>query len=209
VPGQEVLAHATLTEPAPGCVGRRMPYGPARYSAYKVTIFLLTRTGIRLAAMALDFLHGDAFDQVRRAFRYDTMVSARVQENGIRYDSASRLAMSAPAYPWGNGQNGSSGGQGAVRRNIDGSVILRQELRLSIGDGESLRFLVENFESIDPELREDPVDVLDLTLDVSGLSGALELLETACGHGDPWVQDQIQRRLARPETADFADVEAS
>jgi hypothetical protein len=197
VPGQHVLAHATLTEPAPGCVGRRMPYGPPRYSAYKVTIFLLTEAGIRLAAMTLNFLTGEAFDQVRRAFRYNAMVSARVQESGIRYESASRRAMPAPAYPWTNGQTGSSGSQDAVRRNVDGSVILRQELRLSIGDGEGLRFLVENFECIGPEYSEDPVDLLDLSLDVSGIAAALELFETACGH------------LARPPADELADVEAS
>lgn len=208
VPGQHVLAHATLTEPAPGCVGRHMPCGPPRYSAYKVTIFLLTRAGIRLTAMTLNFLTGEAFDQVRRAFRYDTMVSARVQESGIRYDSASRRAMPAPAYPWANGQNGSSGSQDGVRLNIDGSVILRQELRLWIGDGEGLRFLVENFESIDTEYSEDPVELLDLALEVSGVAAALELLETACGHGDPWVREQIER-LARPQADELADVEAS
>lgn len=208
VPGQHVLAHATLTEPAPGCVGRRMPYGPPRYSAYKVTIFLLTHAGIRLTAMTLNFLTGEAFDQVRLAFRYDTMVSARVQESGIRYDSASRRARPAPAYPWANGQNGSSGSQDAVRRNIDGSVILRQELRLWIGDGEALRFLVENFESIDTEYSEDAVELLDLALDVSGVAAALELLETACGHGDPWVQEQIER-LTRAQADELADVEAS
>ena len=208
VPGQHILAHATLTEPAPGCVGRRMPYGPPRYSAYKVTIFLLTQAGIRLTAITLNFLTGEAFDQVRRAFRYNTMVSARVQESGIRYDSASRLAMPAPAFPWANGQNGSSGSQDAVRRNIDGSVILRQELRFWIGDGEGLRFLVENFESIDTDNSEDAVELLDLALDVSGFAAALELLETACGHGDPWVQDQVER-LARPQADELADVEAS
>ena len=75
--GQDVLAHATLTEPAPGCVGRRLPYGPPRYSAYKVTIFLLTKAGVRLSAITLDFLGGEAFDPVRRAFRYAAIMSAR------------------------------------------------------------------------------------------------------------------------------------
>ncbi len=185
-----------------------MPHGPPRYSAYKVTIFLLTPAGIRLAAMTLNFLTGEASDQVRRAFRYNAMVSARVQESGIRYDSASRRAMPEPAYPWANGQNGSSGSQDAVRRNVDGSVILRRELRLSIGDGEGLRFLVENFESIDPEYSEDQIDLLDLSLEVAGVAAALELLEAACGRGDPWVQGQIQR-LARPPADELADVEAS
>ena len=217
--GHDVLAHATLTEPAQGCVGRRLPYGPPRYSAYKVTIFLLTRAGVRLAAMTLDFVTGEAFDPVRRAFRYDTIMSARLQESGIRYDSVSRQATPAPAYPWANGQYGPAGSQDIVRRNIDGSVILRQDFRLSIEDGEGLRFLVENFESVSPPPKageraeepgrpEDPVDLLDLALDTSGVGSALELLELVCGHPDPWVQRQIRRRT-RPQTADLGDEEAS
>lgn len=217
--GQEVLAHATLTEPAPGCVGRRLPYGPPRYSAYKVTIFLLTRAGVRVSSVTLDFLTGAAFDPMRRAFRYDTIMSARLQESGIRYDSASRQATPAPAYPWANGQNGEAAEQDIVRRNIDGSVVLRQDFRLSMEDGEGLRFLVENFESMDPapspgsraqepDYPEDPVDLLDLALDVSGVGSALELLEVVCGHGNPWVQEQIQRRT-RPETGELADAGVS
>ncbi len=217
--GQEVLAHATLTEPAPGCVGRRLPYGPPRYSAYKVTIFLLTRAGVRVSSVTLDFLTGAAFDPMRRAFRYDTIMSARLQESGIRYDSASRQATPAPAYPWASGQNGEAAEPDIVRRNIDGSVVLRQDFRLSMEDGEGLRFLVENFESMDPapspgsraqepDYPEDPVDLLDLALDASGVGSALELLEVVCGHGYPWVQEQIQRRT-RPENGELADAGVS
>ncbi|MGO8959822.1 MAG: hypothetical protein ACLQFR_21005 [Streptosporangiaceae bacterium] len=215
--GQDVLAHATLIEPGPGCVGRRLPNGPPRYSAYKVTIFLLTRAGVRVAAVTLDFLTGEALDPVRRAFRYDTIMSARVQVDGIRYAAGSRNATPAPAFPSANGQNGLSGGQDIFRRNVDGSVILRQDFRLSIKDGEGLRFLVENFEAVDaspgggaaePEHPEDPVNLLDLALDTSGVGPALELLEVVCGHGDPWVQEQIQRR-SHPETGELADAGVS
>lgn len=190
VAGPDILGYVSLTEPAPDCIGRRMPYGPPRYSAYRVTVFLLTNTGVRQVVMKLDFLTGLASDHVRRSFQYDTIMSARMQEHGIHYDSQSRLPSSTPAKPWSHGRAGAQAivSQEGVRRNVDGSIILRQDFRIAISDGEGLRFLVENFES--GEWPEDPVYLLDLALDTSGVSAALDLLQVVAGHGAGWALAQ-------------------
>jgi hypothetical protein len=181
---RDILSYATLTEPAPGSTLARWRNGPPRATVYLVTVFLLTRAGLRQVTTRLNFRIGDVYNQRRRSFRYDAIVSASVIETGVRYDSGRRLAIS-PENPWTRGQDASR----AValheepQRALNGRIILRQDFRLSLGNREQIYFPVENFEDWGDLVDEDPIRLLDLALDTSGIAAALEVLEAISGHG--------------------------
>jgi hypothetical protein len=204
---RDILSHATLTEPAPNCILARMPHLPPRATAYRVTVFLLTRAGVRQVETKLDFRNGEAYDQVRRSFRYDVIMSSQVHEIGVRYDTGRRQAMPPLKSPWTIGENTSSAVVRSEDRNrftATGSVILRQYFRLSLGNREQITFLVENLEDVWGRLsEEDPLTLLDLALDTSGIAAALEILEAISGHGAQWVEERIRRRR-RWSTAEHA-----
>lgn len=192
---RDILSHATLTEPAPGCTLARWRNGPPRATVYLVTVFLLTRAGVRQVTTRLNFRNGDVYNQQRRSFRYDAIVSASVNETGVRYHPGRRQAMS-PENPWTGGQDAS----GAValheepQRTLNGKIILRLDFQLSLGNRDRIDFLVENFEDWDDQVDEDPLRLLDLALDTSGIAAALEVLEAISGHGAQWVEERIRRR---------------
>ncbi len=210
---RDVLMHATVTEPAPRCILVRTPFGPPRYSVYRVTVFLLTKAGVRLVRMTLDFRTGEVYNQVRRSFRYDVITSASATETGVRYDSGRREVMPTPENPWSLGQDGSltTARHQELRRSIiDGSAILSQDFQLSLRNGERVTFLVENITAaFSDRSDEDPISLLDLALDNSGLSVALEMLENISGHGSQWVEDRLTRRRRTRRGLHVADAPAA
>jgi len=81
---------------------------------------------------------------------------------------------------------------------------LRQRFRLGLQNGESIPFLVQNFDTnAFDEIAEDPAMLLNLALDTSGISGALELLEAISGHGAQWVAQRLRSR--RPPSAGMSN----
>jgi hypothetical protein len=192
---RDILSHATLTEPAPSCTLARWRNGPPRATVYLVTVFLLTRAGVRKVQTRLNFRNGDVYNQRRSSFRYDAIVSASVNETGVRYDSGRRQAIS-PENPWTKGQEASReiALHEEPQRAPSGAIILRQDFRLSLANREQISFLVENFEDWSGLADEDPLRLLDLALDTSGIAAALEVLEAISGHGAQWVDERIRRR---------------
>jgi hypothetical protein len=143
----------------------------------------------------LNFRNGDVYNQQRRAFRYDAIVSASVTEIGVRYHPGRRQAIS-PENPWTRGQDAlhAVALHEEPQRTLNGKITLRLDFRLSLGNSEQIPFLVQNFEDWGDQADEDPLRLLDLALDTSGIAAALEVLEAISGHGAQWVEERIMRR---------------
>jgi len=202
---QDILSHATLTEPAAGCLMVRLPHGPPRCSRYLVTVILLTRAGVRMTAITLNTLTGEVYNQVRRSFRYEVIMTASVHETGVRYDSgsrqvihqpdvwiASRTTVHAPPRP------------DLHQRTPYGALILRQDVRLSLGNRDLIQFRAENVEGLRGNaLEDDEISLLNLALDTSGITAAIELLEDISGHGAQWVEERLQRRRRWAQSSPF------
>jgi hypothetical protein len=182
---RDVLAHAALTQQAPGAGRARVLYGPPRYTAYIVMLFLLTEEGVRQVSVDLDFPTASMTNQKRDNFRYDAIASVRVTEVGERtaggrrqvipLDESSRLS----------------------EREMD-SLILRQAFWLSLVSGHAISVIIDNFDNdfLD-RLREDPGVLLELALDTSGVNAALRILETAAAEGKQWLAKERDRRMHR------------
>ncbi|MFI1195352.1 hypothetical protein ACH4T9_19130 [Micromonospora sp. NPDC020750] len=75
---QDVIAHAFIEAPVPGCKRARVSKGPWRYSRYKLLLFLLTKEGVRQVTVTLDFETTEFGDQQRLTYQYNSVVAAHV-----------------------------------------------------------------------------------------------------------------------------------
>lgn len=75
---QDVIAHAFIEAPMPGCKRARVSRGPWRYSRYKLLLFLLTKDGVRQVTVTLDFETTGFGDQQRLTYQYNSVVAAHV-----------------------------------------------------------------------------------------------------------------------------------
>ncbi|MEV4122579.1 hypothetical protein [Micromonospora sp. NPDC049645] len=75
---QDVIAHAFIEAPVPGCKRARVSKGPWRYSRYKLLLFLLTKDGVRQVTVTLDFETMELGDQQRLTYQYNSVVAAHV-----------------------------------------------------------------------------------------------------------------------------------
>jgi hypothetical protein len=221
----DVLSSATLVEPGPGrYFGMRVPFGPPRYTHYRVSVFVLTRAGVRQVSVTLDIRTGDVYDQIRRSFRHDAIASATVHETGIRFNTGRREAISAKhrgprrgtdhaadqpdsAGPdevlpdstrRGRAEPG-SGYASAKPVRFDESLILRQQITLHLMSSQVILLQVQTYyaDLSDAEL-EDPAYLLNIALDTSGISGVVQVLEAISGHGSQWAaQWERQQQLRR------------
>jgi len=81
------------------------------------------------------------------------------------------------------------------QRTATGAIILRQDVVLSLGNTDLIHFRVENIEGVMGDaLEDDEISLLDLALDTSGITAAVELLEDISGHGAQWVEERLLRR---------------
>lgn len=78
VAAQDVIAHAFIEAPVPGCKRARVSKGPWRYSRYKLLLFLLTKDGVRQVTVTLDFETAGFGDQQRLTYQYNSVVAAHV-----------------------------------------------------------------------------------------------------------------------------------
>jgi hypothetical protein len=194
---RDIIAHVALTQGAEHASRARVLYGPPRYSAYVVVLFLLTEMGLRQVSFELDFATGAISNQTRIAFRYGSIVSVRVAEIGHRTDNGRRQVIPLDGRERADGQTN--------------SLIIRQAFSLALADGQAISVSIENFDAgfLD-RVREDPNVLLELALDTSGVNGALRVLEAVAAEGQEWlVQERerrtrrvrdYQRRLSRPAT---------
>jgi hypothetical protein len=201
VAGRQLITHATLTEAAPGSRGARIIHGPPRYSAYVVTIFLLTETGVRRLAILLNFETGIPSDHVRQSFQYNAIAWAGLLEIGVRFDNGSEPKALMPT----DGQRLNPGDSLVPAppddrlRTADGSPILRQDFILVLVTGQSIRISVESFDEDFRDISlEDSRELLDLALESSGISSALKVLETVAAQGRDWL---VRERRLRSRQA--------
>ncbi|MEU7617706.1 hypothetical protein AB0M91_28745 [Micromonospora rifamycinica] len=75
---QDVIAHAFIEAPVPGCKRARVSRGPWRYSRYKLLLFLLTKDGVRQVTVTLNFETMELGDQQRLTYQYNSVVAAHV-----------------------------------------------------------------------------------------------------------------------------------
>jgi hypothetical protein len=159
---RDVVTHAILTEDVWPCMRARVLFGPARYSIYRIIVFLLTEAGVRQVSVNLDFLDGTVRDQRRNSFRYDAISSSRVEEVGIHFDSGHRSVVPIDE----RAKNKS------LPKDVD-SLIFSQAFRLSFMDGKHMDVVVENYDyGFLDRLREDADSLFELALDSSGVRDA-------------------------------------
>ncbi|MEJ3748271.1 hypothetical protein WEI85_33920 [Actinomycetes bacterium KLBMP 9797] len=77
---RNIIAHAFIEAPAPGCKRARVRNGPWRYSRYRLLIFLLTADGVRQMSVDLDFEKATFHNQDRLNYRYDAVAAVQVVE---------------------------------------------------------------------------------------------------------------------------------
>jgi hypothetical protein len=190
VAGRQLITHATLTEAAPGSRGARIIHGPPRYSAYVVTIFLLTETGVRRLAIRLNFETGIPSDHVRQSFQYNAIAWAGLLEIGTRFDNRPepKALMPTDGHRLNPGDSLVPARSDDRLRTSDGSPILRQDFFLVLVTGQSIRISVESFDEDFRDISlEDSRELLDLALDSSGISSALKVLEAVAAQGRDWL----------------------
>ncbi len=179
---RDVIAHLTLTEAAPRCRRARVLFGPLRYSAYVVLLFLLTEGGVRQVTVTLDFATGTTHDERRTTFRYEMIASARVAEVGVRFEQGHRRVMAREE----------------IRPHEQQALILSRAFRLSLVNGQHLDVLVDNYEEgLFDRVREDINFLAALALDTSGVTGALRILEAVSAEGREWLIHERARRKRR------------
>jgi len=167
----DLVTHVVTVEGTKDARRARVENGPLRYSAYDVQIFLLSQSGVREVTAHLDFLTGEVSNERRTLFRYNTLASARVVERGVRTTKATTL------------------------EPVKVERLRAYTLRLTLLNGEEITVIGEN-------LRRNPGDLLDgaeqddrlLTLQSSGIEGALPILESVAAEGSEWIAKEHERR---------------
>jgi hypothetical protein len=140
---------------------------------------------VRLVAAELDFSTGMVSNQRRMNFRYDAISDAQVAELGIRFDGGRRQIILLDE-------------DDSYRSDKVESIILSQGFRLSFVNGRDINVVVENFDDgLIDRLREDPNRLFELSLDASGVAGALRVLEAIAAEGKEWIAQERARRGRR------------
>lgn len=172
----ELVSHAVLTQGRWGAGRARTADGPWRYQAYRVFVYLLTKSGVREVSFELDFVNGTFGDELRRSFRYDALASARVHEEDVRR----RRRQVA----------GSDGISTADDRTLRSSTFV-----LSLLSGELLEVRAHGFSPVDDEPTDTPSRRRQVELVSAGIAGALHLLESVSAEGRHWlIREQGRRR---------------
>jgi hypothetical protein len=178
-----VIAHVVLTEPHPESASGRVAGGPRRYERYIVRLFLLTDNGVRTLDVHVDFATGAENKQQRRAFRYDAIASARIEEPTVR-----RHGRRQAATPDGGGpRNGNR-------------TIRRQALHLTLVNGEEFDINADYEQLLADEDRRDNEKLLLLEMETSGAVSTLRTLEAVAGEGREWISREQERKRRTAST---------
>jgi hypothetical protein len=184
---RDLIAHVTITEPAPGCRSARQANGPTRYSAYSVRLFLLTSNGVRQLDVLLDFVTGAENKERRNAFRYDAIASVEIEEPTVR--------------PRGRRQVADEEGGGPAGRLP--RPILRQALTLTLLNGTPIEVRNDYVSQLPDEQREDRSALESLAMDTSGAISALRTLESVAADGREWIARERARN--RRQVDDYVE----
>jgi hypothetical protein len=179
---RDLVTHVVLTEGAANALRARVIGGPMRYSRYVVLLFLLSESGVREIEIELDFLTGNVHNEQRKSFRYDALAAAEVAEVGVRYADGWRPQI--------------VGDLSTLRQD---ESVRRRALRLNLMSGQQISVVVEGFEGLSDTDLETPAALQNLAFEVSGIAGALHVLEAVCAEGRDWIAREQERRRRRSE----------
>jgi hypothetical protein len=181
---RDLIGHVVLTQADDVSMRARELYGPPRYSAYQIRLFLLTARGIREVNVHLDFLTGAVFNERRTTFQYSSITSADVGEVSVHLDAGKRTVKKVE--------------NGAAARTDNDKLTFAHALQLSLNNGSTTFVLIENFDQgLLDRLREDVRYLEELARDAAGVTGALRILEAIAAEGAAWVDEERRRRERR------------
>ncbi|WP_026423381.1 hypothetical protein [Actinokineospora inagensis] len=180
----DIVGHIILVEGKANAKMGRVVYGPPRYSAYTVLIFLLTENGVRQVSVDLDFEDGAIHDENRLSFSYGSLTAVKVSEVGVQFAGERRQVLYTS------------------RRNLSvteatDNVVFSRALHIALRNQEDITVIVENPEGLHGTKTEDPDRLKDLALDASGVTASLHILEAIAAEGPKWVQREYERRNRR------------
>ncbi|GAA4258050.1 hypothetical protein [Dactylosporangium darangshiense] len=180
---RDLIGHVILTQADDVCMRARVLYGPPRYSAYQVRLFLLTARGIREVNVHLDFLSGVVFNEHRNVFQYSSITSAEVGEVSIRLNDGRREVERVGAR---------------TQRAGEQKLTFAHALHLTLNNGRTTFVLIENFDQgLLDRVRENAAYLEELARDAAGVTGALRILEAIAAEGAAWVDEERKRRNRR------------
>jgi hypothetical protein len=194
---RDVIAHTVLSEGVP--VGRyaRMVYGPPRYETYKLLVFLLSERGVWQYGVTLEFITAVVKDGTRRTFGYEAIAAAEVAEHGVLLDGT----QSVTAEPASRHDAPARDNENRAAGNDADALVLSRSFCLTLVSGQAFAVRVENFdEGLIDRMKERPESLLELTLDVAGITAALHTLEAVAAEGKDWIAQERRRRERKMRT---------
>jgi hypothetical protein len=162
---KDLVTHVVLNELAPWARRGIVLHGPPRYTAYLITVILLTRYGVRASRVYLDFITGEVKNENWYVFGYDRIASASLS---VRERTTSR---------------GSDEPERKMRN---------REFRLRLLDGSEIIKINERLDDNDAEV--DEAELEGLTAATSGMDAALPVLEAVAHQGRDWIALESDRR---------------
>ncbi|HJP73609.1 MAG TPA: hypothetical protein VJ914_05040 [Pseudonocardiaceae bacterium] len=182
---RDIVGHVVLTEGLPKARRARVSYGPPRYDAYRVLVFLLTENGVWEYRVDLNFSDGSVRNKETSSFRYESLVRVRVVEVGVRFAGERRHVMVI-----------SADNVASVTGPVPG-VLLRKALWLSLANQDDIQLVLENFDGLRGQAAEDNDALEQLALGSSGAATAVRILQSVAGEGREWITKQRQRQRRR------------
>jgi hypothetical protein len=165
----DLVSHVVINQRAPG--GRRgvVDGGPPRYTAYFVTVILLTQYGARSSRVYLNFMTGEVKNENWAAFGYDRIASASLKmvEKTVK--------------------NGLDRAEHTVRT---------REFRLRLLDGAEIIKINERLDVESDTEVDDEAELDRLAAATSGMDAALPVLEAVAHQGRDWIALETDRRKA-------------
>ncbi|WP_181780857.1 hypothetical protein [Pseudonocardia pini] len=187
---RDLIRHLVITERASWCWRARTEGGPPRYSAYRVTIFLLTAGGVRQYESDLDFLSGALGDHVRTGFQYGKVAAATVTDDGSSASGQRRwkylLEDRRDATP---------------EELRDSGVHGEHRFQITLVSGHSVEIAVEDFNHWVDE-GEDLRELIAQARAAAGIDAAVQVMEAIATEGEEWARHEQRRYLRRLGTPD-------
>jgi hypothetical protein len=167
---QDLVSHVVVNQLAPGARRGMVQHGPPRYTAYLVTVILLTRYGARVSRVYLNFTTGEIKNENWHVFGYDRIASAslRVLE---------KTARRGPDEP--------------------PRTVRSRQFRLRLLDGEEIIKINERLDLENDTEVDDEAELERLAAATSGMDSALPVLEAVAHQGRAWIDLERNRRNLR------------
>jgi len=173
----------------------REAFGPIRYDRYLLTVFLLTRTGLRQFQSNLDLASGELHNEARRAVPYGALREVQVTQESVR-----RARHTTAPAPSGGGEPGSAepGSLTDVSRpQVTSDVrIYHRKFLVRLDSGSAVEIELGNFDDLRAGSEPDNL-VARLALEATGVEVAQHVLESVVVDGTDWIGREQARRRQR------------